>query len=129
MFWSSEFPTRSHTNRPVKSQKQARSLKFWIYKEEKLYYSCSKNKGADQLRSYCEANPRLFLHRQKSSFLMMWLIFYVTRWLPRWERASHLLFMCIIKTSAMCCIVLSQLPHKVDGQLLTDQSSHQTGML
>ena len=28
--WSSGFPTRSNTNRPVESQKQARSLKFRI---------------------------------------------------------------------------------------------------
>ena len=48
-------------NRPVQSQKQARSLKFWIYMyaEEELYYLCSENKGADQLRSYCEADLRL----------------------------------------------------------------------
>ena len=56
---SSGFPTRSDTNRPVQSQKQARSSKFWILEEEKLYYLCSENKGADQLRSYCEADLRL----------------------------------------------------------------------
>ena len=39
-------------------------------KEEKLYYPCSENKGADQLRSYCEADLRLlFSLRQKSGFL------------------------------------------------------------
>ena len=41
------FPNRSNTNRPVQVQKQARSLKFWIYKVEELYYPCSENKGAD----------------------------------------------------------------------------------
>ena len=46
------FPNRSDTN-------QARSLKFRIYKVEELYYPCSENKGADQLRSYCEADLRL----------------------------------------------------------------------
>ena len=46
------FPNRSDTNRSVPSQKTAKSLKFWIVEEE-LYYSSSKNKGADQLRSYC----------------------------------------------------------------------------
>ena len=46
------FPNRSDTNRPVQVQKQARSLKFWIYKVEELYYPCSVNKGADQLRGY-----------------------------------------------------------------------------
>ena len=53
------FPNRSNTNRPVQAQKQARSLKFWIYKVEELYYPCSKNKDADQLRSYYEADLRL----------------------------------------------------------------------
>ena len=51
--------TRSDTNQPVQSQKQARSLKFRIYEEEGLYYPCSENKGADQLRSCCEADLRL----------------------------------------------------------------------
>ena len=45
------FPIRSYTN-----QKQARSLKFWIQEEEDVYYPCSENKDADQLRSYCEAD-------------------------------------------------------------------------
>ena len=49
-------PTRSDTNRAVQSQNKARSLKFRIYEEEELYYPCSENKGADQLRSYCEAD-------------------------------------------------------------------------
>ena len=30
-----------------------------IEKEEELYYPCSENNGADQLRSYCEADLRL----------------------------------------------------------------------
>ena len=51
------FPNRSGTNRPVQAQKQARSLKFWIYKV--VHYRCSENKDADQLRSYCEADLRL----------------------------------------------------------------------
>ena len=50
------FPTRSHTNRAVKSQKMARGLKFRMQIEEGLYYLCSENKGADQLRSYREAD-------------------------------------------------------------------------
>ena len=53
------FPNRSDTNRPVQAQKRARSLKFRIYVEEELYYPSSENKGADQLRSYCEADLRL----------------------------------------------------------------------
>ena len=53
------FPTRSDTNRPVQSQKRARSLKFRIEVEEELYYPSSENKGADQLRGYREADLRL----------------------------------------------------------------------
>ena len=53
------FPNRSDTNRPVQSQKRARTLKFWSYVEEELYYPSSENKGADQLRGYREADLRL----------------------------------------------------------------------
>ena len=49
-------------------QKEARSFKFWILKEDKLYYLCSENKGPDQLCSDCSVD--LFLHRQKANFLM-----------------------------------------------------------
>ena len=52
-------PTRSDTNQPVHSQKQASSLKFGVKVEEILYYICSENKGADQLYSYCTADLRL----------------------------------------------------------------------
>ena len=40
---SSGFPDRCDTNRPVLSQKMARSLKFW----NGLYYPSRENKGAD----------------------------------------------------------------------------------
>ena len=53
---------RSDINQPVQSQKQARSMKFWIKEEEGLYYMCSENKGADQLSSYCTADLRLCFH-------------------------------------------------------------------
>ena len=53
------FPKRSDINRPVQAQKTARSLKFRIYVEEELYYPSSKNKDADQLRGYREADLRL----------------------------------------------------------------------
>ena len=53
------FPNRSDTNRAVQSQKMARSLKFQILVEEEVYYPCSENKGADQLRGYREADLRL----------------------------------------------------------------------
>ena len=45
-------PTMSDTNQAIQSQKQARSLKFQIYKEEEVFYQYSENKGADQLHSY-----------------------------------------------------------------------------
>ena len=53
------FPNKSDTNRSIRAQKQARSLKFWGYVEEELYYPSSENKGADQLRGYREADLRL----------------------------------------------------------------------
>ena len=53
------FPNRSDTNRPVPSQKRAKSLKFQIQVEKEMYYPSNENKGADQLRSYCEADLRL----------------------------------------------------------------------
>ena len=55
-FW---FPTRSDTNQAVQLQKMARGLKFRIYKVEGLYYLCSGNKGADQLRGHREADLHL----------------------------------------------------------------------
>ena len=55
-------PNRSDTNQAVQSQKMVRSLKFRIYEGKELYYPCSENKGADQLRSYCEADLRLCFH-------------------------------------------------------------------
>ena len=53
------FPTRSDTNRPVHLQKMARTLKFRTKEIEELYYPCSENKGAGQLRSYGAADLRL----------------------------------------------------------------------
>ena len=68
----------SDTNRAVwavQSQKQARSLKFWIYGEEELHYPCSENKGAET--SYYEAYLRLkmFSHMQVVGFPMRRLIY------------------------------------------------------
>ena len=34
-------------------------MKFRIFVEEEVYYPRSENKGADQFRSYCEADLRL----------------------------------------------------------------------
>ena len=36
-----------------------RILKIWEYVEEEMYYPCSENKDADQLRGYREADLRL----------------------------------------------------------------------
>ena len=41
---SSGVTTRSDTNLPVQSQKQARSLKFRILEEKKVYYRVAKTK-------------------------------------------------------------------------------------
>ena len=50
---------QSDTNRAVQLQKIATGLKFWIKEVEGLFYPCSENKGADQLRGYREADLRL----------------------------------------------------------------------
>ena len=64
------------TNRAVQPQKLARGLKFGMYEVEGLYYLCSGNKDADQLRDYRQADQRLcFPHMQKAGFLMTWLNF------------------------------------------------------
>ena len=43
---------------------------------EELYYLCSENKGADQLRGYREADLRLcFSHMENVGFLMTRLIY------------------------------------------------------
>ena len=55
-FW---FPTWSDTNQAVQLQKIDRGLKFRVKKAEGFYFLCSENKGADQLRGYCEADLRL----------------------------------------------------------------------
>ena len=46
----------------------ARGLKFRIKEVEGLYYPCSENKGADQLRGYREADLRLCFRICKSRF-------------------------------------------------------------
>ena len=55
-FW---FPTWSDTNQAVQLENMARGLKFWNKEEEVLYYPYSEIKGADQLRSYHDADLRL----------------------------------------------------------------------
>ena len=40
-----------------------------------LYYLCSENKGADQLRGHREADLSLFSHMQNAGFLLRRLIY------------------------------------------------------
>ena len=71
---SSEFPTRSDTNRPVQSQKQVRN--FGFKKKGNFNIHVAKTKAlisfavTAKLISDCEAD----LHWQKSGFLMTRLI-------------------------------------------------------
>ena len=44
------FPTKSNTNLAVRKHKMAKGLNLPIKTEDGLYYMCSENKGADQLR-------------------------------------------------------------------------------
>ena len=64
-------PTRSDTNRSVQSQDIARSLKFRMKEEEGLYYPCSENKGADQLRGYHEAGLHLCFRKCRIACFLM----------------------------------------------------------
>ena len=83
------FPNRFDTNRAVQSHKIPRGWKFWIQKVEELYYPCSENKGADQLRGYREADHRLcFRYTVVIGFLTV-VIGFLTRWLlGRWDTVS-----------------------------------------
>ena len=91
--WSPEFPTRSDTNQAVQPQKMARSLKFRMWIEEGLYYLCSENKGADQLRGNREADLRLCFRickkpvfSRRGSFIV-YLLYQTTTGLPvEWLR-------------------------------------------
>ena len=70
----------SDINRSVHLQKKPRCLKFCIQVEEELYYPCSQNKGADQLRSYREAEMVFVLCMQNVGFLMTRLnLFFFSR--------------------------------------------------
>ena len=52
-------PVFGVSDRAVQPQKMARVLKFWNKEVGGLYYPCSENKDADQLRGYREADLRL----------------------------------------------------------------------
>ena len=69
------FTTRSDTNQVRQSQNMARALKFRIKKEEGLFYLCSENKDADQLRSNCIADQRLCFRICKNRFITTLLIY------------------------------------------------------
>ena len=58
---SSGLSTRSDTNQTAQPQKMVRGLKFWIKEVWELYYLCSENKGADQLRGHCAADLCLMM--------------------------------------------------------------------
>ena len=75
---SSGFPTRSDKNRAVQAQKMARGFKFRIYEVDELYYLCSENKGADQLRGYREADLRLCFRICKNPAHLVLLIYRLT---------------------------------------------------
>ena len=55
-------------NQALQSQKMARGLKFRIKEVEGLYYLCSENKGANQLRNYRQADLHLCFAYAKSQF-------------------------------------------------------------
>ena len=56
-------PVPTQTAWSVQSQREARSLRFWVKVEKILNYLCSENKGADQLCSYCTADLHLCFPR------------------------------------------------------------------
>ena len=64
-FW---FLTRSDINQAVQLQKMVRGWKFRIKIVEGSYYLCCENKGADQLRSYREADLHLCFRIAKRWF-------------------------------------------------------------
>ena len=54
-----------------------------------MYYPCSENKGADQLRSYCEADLRLcFWLMQIACFLILFCLTKEKKSTPRHIRVS-----------------------------------------
>ena len=60
----------------------ARSLKFRLWKVEGLYYLCSENKGADELRGYREADLRLCFRMFKKP------VFFTTRLIYEYARCA-----------------------------------------
>ena len=82
----------------------ARGLKFRILKVNGLYYLCSENKDADQLRGDREANLRLcFSHMQNVGFLIMRLIYGRVAILVMWQGCLEQTFVPLHK----------EVPHKI----------------
>ena len=79
-FW---FLTWPDTNQVVQLQKMVIGLEIQIYKVEGLYYLCSKNKDADQLRGYREADLRLCFRICKM------LVFLMTRFNYSFKESSN----------------------------------------
>ena len=101
------FPNRPDTNRPVQSQKQARSLKFRIYEEEEVCYPLNENKGADQLRGFCFCLVQLMLYMSQSTAMVMsdFLLVYISfLTLENTVRDSHKR----LKVLALCCLTSQQ---------------------
>ena len=102
---SSGFPTRSYTNRAVQPQKMARGLKFCIKEVEGLYYPCSENKGADQLRGYQEADLRLCFRICKtlvfswrgSNAKQYWFIMGLLVWCQRSLQINSVISFCLCR--------------------------------
>ena len=62
-----------------------------------VYYLCSKNKGADQLCCYCEADLRLFSHMQNVGFLKTQLLYYPSSEQGRgWSACADAQLICTI---------------------------------
>ena len=64
--------------------RKTRDLKFLIYKEERLYYLSSENKGADQLLHSCRPESLFLIHVQKYVFLDAAHIF---SWMHKMQQA------------------------------------------
>ena len=65
------FPNRSDTNRPVQSQKQARSLNFWINVEEELCYPSNENKGANLICVFVFAYADCWFSHEAAQMVML----------------------------------------------------------
>ena len=100
-------PTRSDTNEDVQRPEIARGLKFRTLEVEGSYYPCSENKGADQLRSYREADLCLCFRICKSQFSHDKAQMANTVDLAHYE-PSHMDLQCL-QIQLLLCLVLNRL--------------------